>query len=263
MFLTACRSLKAIHQDQFFNNIYEGAIAFGSSHQKGIQPYNSLSTPINHLSLWSKLLNLELVQESRTLTSAEPHGRQQKCVLTIFPGSFRDWITSTFLEITNPTAPSSWATDSVEYKLAFRGIQSIPKDASKRQRDEIFTRVLQILTSNRIPPSATTKADHINLLTRNIAHISNPFILLKAGLDDVDESFREGNINDEAPLVALANSLDSSQGIKLDLAPLLALRLLAEVTIKYVILAPKMASITERIKALHFEVQQYQRRRGS
>lgn len=183
-------------------------------------------------------------------------------ILTSFLVSFRDWITSTFLEITDPTASSSRATDSVEYNLAFRGIQSIPKEASKRHRDEIFTRVLQILTSNQLPPSAITKADHINLLTRYIEHISNPFVLLKAGLKDVDESFREGNNNDEAPLVTLANSLDFKQDIKVDLGFLSAFRILTEVTIKYVILAPKMASVTERIKALHFEIHRYQRCRG-
>lgn len=70
--LTVYRFLKVAHQHQIFQNIYRGAIAFGSSSQPEMKPYESLSTPINYLSLWRKLANMELLQENRALTGSEP-----------------------------------------------------------------------------------------------------------------------------------------------------------------------------------------------
>lgn len=137
-----------------------------------------------------------------------------------------------FLENTAHVNSSSWGIDSVEYNLAFRGIQSIPGNISKRQRDEIFNRVLRILTSKQLPPSDTMIADYINLLTRYVEHISQPLILLDAGLGHVDEVYREGNITDQVPLITVANILDFGQGIKINLAAALALKHLAEVTIQ-------------------------------
>lgn len=116
--------------------------------------------------------------------------------------------------------------------MAFRGIQSIPGNIPKPQRNEIFKRVLRILTLQQLPLCDTTLVDCINLLTTSVGHISRPSILLNASLHDVDENYRESNISDEIPLITLANILDSGQGIKVNLAAKRALKLLAEATIK-------------------------------
>lgn len=137
-----------------------------------------------------------------------------------------------FLESTTFVNSSTRTIDPVEYNLAFRGIQSVSGNISKQQRDEIFRRVLQILISRKLPLSDTTMVDCINLLTTYVEHVSQPYILLNAGLHDVGESNHESNIIDEGPLIALANILDFGQGIKVNLAATLALKLLAEATIK-------------------------------
>lgn len=124
------------------------------------------------------------------------------------------------------------AIDLVEYNLAFRGIQRITGNISKPQRNEIFKNILRILNSKQLPQWNTTTVDCINLLTAYVEHISQPSILLNAGLRDVDESYYKGSITDDVPLITLANILDFGQGIKVNVAAMLALKLLAEVTIK-------------------------------
>lgn len=74
--LTLHRFLKVNHQHQIFQNIYRGAIAFRSSSQAELKPYRLLSTPINYLSLWNKLVKIESLQENRALTSSNPHSSQ-------------------------------------------------------------------------------------------------------------------------------------------------------------------------------------------
>lgn len=137
-----------------------------------------------------------------------------------------------FLENTTCVNSSTNVIDPVEYNLAFRGIQGISGDISKRQRDEIFNRVLQILTYNQLPSSDTAIIDSMNLLTTYVEHVSQPFILLNAGLRDLNTSFREENVRSEVPLITFANILDSGHGMKSNLKAMLALKLLAEATIK-------------------------------
>ena len=137
-----------------------------------------------------------------------------------------------FLENTSCANSIVKRIDPIEYSLAFKGIQSIPGNISKPQRNEIFNRVLRILTLQQLPPNETTTVDCINLLTFSIEHISHPYILLNANLLDFDESNREGSKNDPVPLITLANTLDFSQGTEFTLTASRALKLLTKMTIK-------------------------------
>ena len=96
----------------------------------------------------------------------------------------------------------------------------------------MFERLLQILISKRFPPSATIIVDYINLLIRYIEQIGHPGILFRVSPGDKNASFPEGSLNDQAPLFTLADSLDSSLSVGFSLGPALALRILAEKTIK-------------------------------
>jgi hypothetical protein len=147
-------------------------------------------------------------------------------------GSFREWIVAVFLKQTSGEDPSSGALDTVGYNQAFRGIQAIAANTSRRQRDEIFSRILRILTSKLLPSSATVIVDHINLLTRLVERISDPFILLRQGPEDIVATYLEGNPSYEAPLITLGRRIDQSQGVELEFTPALALKLLGEVTIR-------------------------------
>ncbi len=149
-----------------------------------------------------------------------------------FSGSFREWIIAFFLKQTSGKDPSSGAIDTVGYNQAFRGIQSIASNTKRRQRDEIFISILRILVSKRLPSSATVIVDHINLLTRLIERVSDPFILLREGQDDIVATYLESIPSAEAPLMSLGRSIDRSQGMELDFTPALALKLLSEVTIR-------------------------------
>lgn len=137
-----------------------------------------------------------------------------------------------FLENTPSVNSSTKAIDPAAFDLTFRGIRSIPGNISKPQRNEIFNRVLRILTLQRLPLCETTIVDCINLLTTFVGHISRPSILLNVSLYDVDESSHKGDIIDKVPLITLANILDFGQGIKVDLAAMRALKSLAEATLK-------------------------------
>lgn len=126
------------------------------------------------------------------------------------------------------------------YDLAFRGIQSVFEKLLKRQRDEIFKRVLEVLTLENLPLSTSFLVNHINLLTRFIEKISHPFILLKReNTEEKNENYIKLNRGGESPLITLANRLDSDSCMELGIAPALALKVLAEVTLKYVI-SPKL-----------------------
>lgn len=137
-----------------------------------------------------------------------------------------------FKEITSSVNSSTKVIDTTVFTLTFRGIQSIPGKISKPRRDEIFNRVLRLLTVQQLTPCDTTIVDCINLLTTFVRHISRPSILLNVSLDDADVSSHDGNITDKVPLITLANILDFNQGIKVDLAATRALKLLAEATVK-------------------------------
>lgn len=125
---------------------------------------------------------------------------------------------------------SSWGFDTVDYDQAFRSIQSVAGNTSKGQKEEIFDRVLRILISNG-PLSSMVIVDSISLLTRFVEHISHPLVLIKSGLENI-EMYPEDGSNEEAPLVVLANKFDNDQGIDVSIALVLALKHLAEVTIK-------------------------------
>ena len=71
--LTLHRFIEVKQQHKIFQKIYKGAIAFRSSSQTETKPYGLIPTPINYLSLWRKLVNMELIQENRALKSSEPH----------------------------------------------------------------------------------------------------------------------------------------------------------------------------------------------
>jgi hypothetical protein len=133
---------------------------------------------------------------------------------------------------------SSWAIDTVDYNQAFRSIQCVAWNFSKRQREEIFDRVFRILISKELPSSMVV-VDKINLLTRLVEHISHPLVLLQPGLVNIEDVHHEDSSNKEAPLIVLADKLDNGQGTEVSIALLLALKHLAEATIKYVILEPK------------------------
>lgn len=66
------RLLEVKHQHRIFQNIYRGAITFRSSSLAETKPYASVFTPINYHSLWTKLVNIELLQENQALKSLEP-----------------------------------------------------------------------------------------------------------------------------------------------------------------------------------------------
>ena len=137
-----------------------------------------------------------------------------------------------FLENTPSINSSTTAFDPVAFSLTFRGIQSVPGNMSKPQRNEIFHRILRILTLQQLPPCDTTIVDCINLLTTYVGHISQPSILLRVSLHEGDESSHEGAIIDKVPLITLAKILDFGQGIEVDLAATRALKVLAEATLK-------------------------------
>lgn len=80
------RFLGVEHQHQTFQAIYRGAIKSRSSSQTESKPDGLVFNPINYYSLWSKTVNLELLQESQTLKSSEPHRVQSKLLLN---GNFR------------------------------------------------------------------------------------------------------------------------------------------------------------------------------
>ena len=230
--LTLYRFLKDKYRHQIFLNIYRGTIAFKSSSQTEFEPNEPLFTPINFPSLWNKLVNVESLQENPVVASSELHSSQQRVLLNGCLGSFRDWIIMVFLDNTTCVNSSTSAIDPIEFNLAFRGIQSLCGNISKRHRDEIFNRVLRILSSKQLPPLNTMMVDCINLLTSYVQHISQPFVLLKASLHDIDESNREGDVTGKVPLITLANILDLDQGLRVKLAAMLALKFLAEVTLK-------------------------------
>lgn len=71
--LTPHRLLEVKYQRHIFQTIYRGAIAFRSSSHTETKPYGLTSTPFNYLSLWSKLVSAEFLQENQTLESSEPY----------------------------------------------------------------------------------------------------------------------------------------------------------------------------------------------
>ena len=75
------RLLEVKHQHRIFQNIYRGAINFRSSSRTETKPYALTATPINYHLLWSKLVNIELLQENQTLKSSEPYNIQSKLPL--------------------------------------------------------------------------------------------------------------------------------------------------------------------------------------
>ena len=80
--LTLHRFLEVKQQHRIFQRIYEGAVAFRSSSQAETKSHGLISTPVNYLSLWSKLVNMESLQEDRALKSSEPHVVRSKLLLT-------------------------------------------------------------------------------------------------------------------------------------------------------------------------------------
>lgn len=102
--------------------------------------------------------------------------------------------------------------DIKEYEIAFLGIQRAPARTFERdKKNRISRRVLQVLLGKCLP-SFTLVEDHIALLTGYLStsHKVQDLLISTRG-KDVFEGEPTGTIN-RAPLVSLAQKLDSEQG---------------------------------------------------